>query len=389
MPAGPQPVQIEFVARTGDIPAGLWDQCFPAPLEGRFWYETLERCGLEDQFSFCYAVLSRAGTAIGIAPCFRHDVPITLVAPRPVAAVLTALSRVFPRIGFQRTFFVGSPCSDEGSVGLVPGVALAEVAAELQAAVRVRAKAAGAPMVVFKDFRPADAAVLAAARGRAEFVSTLSYPGTVLALPAPDKQAYFAALTHNRRHNFLKKLRRSQEILPLKTDVLANPSEAELDEIFGLFQQTYARGKTKFERLDRRFFAEIRAHAPARFVVQRDAGTGAMVAFMLLFCFPGRVINKFIGLDYRQPGRASLYFRLFDAALDAAYASAATELQSGQTGYRAKRDLGHRLVPLHNVFHHENRLIHALFRTLGRRITLASLDDELAGFPPAHPEAGP
>lgn len=386
MAAGTQPIQIEFVARAGDIPAGLWEQCFPAPLEGRFWYETLERCGLEDQFSFCYAVLSRAGAAIGIAPCFRHDVPITLVAPRPVAAVLTALSRVIPRIGFQRTFFVGSPCSDEGSIGLVAGVALHEVAAALQAAVRARAKTAGARMIVFKDFRPGDAAVLAAAGAPGEFVSTVSYPGTVVALPPPDKNAYLAALTHNRRHNLLKKLRRSHEILPLKTEVIVAPSEAELDEIFALFQQTYARGKTKFERLDRRFFAEIRAQRPARFVVQRDASTGAMVAFMLLFCFPGRVINKFIGLDYRQPGRASLYFRLFDAALDAAYAGAATELQSGQTGYRAKLDLGHRLVSLHNIFHHENPLVHALFRTIGRRITLGSLDDELAEFLRAHPE---
>jgi hypothetical protein len=384
MPIDGQAVQVDFVDRAGDLEESVWRDCFREPLEGRFWYRTLEASGLEDQFAFSYALIKVAGKPAGIAPCFLHDVPITLVAPRPVASILTRLSRVFPRVGFQRTFFVGSPCADEGTVGLVSGVGLQDVVAALGRAVRARARQLRAPMIVFKDFPAADLPALAGLGG---FAPTVSFPGTVVALPAPDKEAYYRSLAHTQRHNLLKKLRRSRELLRLETSVVPRPSDPELAEIFGLFMQTYERGKTKFERLDRRFFEHIREQSPARFILQREAGTGALVAFMLVFVFGDRVINKFIGLDYRREGRAYLYFRLFDAALDFAYGAGARELQSGQTGYRAKLDLGHRLVPLFNVFHHENPVVHAVFRAIGGRVTWQSLDDDLATFLRAHPDA--
>ncbi|MGH7058658.1 MAG: hypothetical protein ACREFZ_12450, partial [Acetobacteraceae bacterium] len=186
-------------------------------------------------------------------------------------------------------------------------------------------------------------------------------------------------MPHRRRHHLLKKLKRSGEALPLATDLLVHPSPAELAQIYGLFWQTYQRGKTKFERLGPPFFAAIAAQSEARFLVLREPPSGPIVAFMLLFQLGERVINKFIGLDYGRGERAFLYFRLFDAALDFAYGVGAKELQSGQTGYRAKLDFGHRLVSLHNVFHHENPAIHRLFATIGRRITWRGLDKDLAG----------
>jgi len=383
MPIDGQAVQVEIADRATDIDESVWRACFPHPLEGLFWYHTLETSGLEDQFTIFYAVIRRAGKPVGLAPCFLHDVPITLVAPRPVALVLTLLSKLFPRVGYQRTLFVGSPCSDEGTVGLIPGVKLTDVLPELGAAVRARARQFKASMIVFKDFPSADRPALAGLRG---FAPTVSYPGTVAALPAPDKDAYYRSLAHTQRHNLLKKLRRSRELLPLDTSIVQRPSDRELAEIFGLFMQTYERGKTKFERLDLRFFERVREQAPAHFILQRDPANGALVAFMLVFHLGDRVINKFIGLDYRRGTKAYLYFRLFDAALDFAYACGAKELQSGQTGYRAKLDLGHRLVPLFNVFRHENPLVHAIFRTIGGRVTWRSLDGDLAEFLRAHPE---
>jgi len=53
------------------------------------------------------------------------------------------------------------------------------------------------------------------------------------------------------------------------------------------------------------------------------------------------------------------------------------ELQSGQTGYRAKLDLGHRLVPLANVLRHQNPFLHALYRAVCTRLTWKSLDSDL------------
>lgn len=373
----PSPVTITFRARAAEIPPELWAACFGAPLEGRFWYETLEASGLEDQFRFLIAVIERDGGPVGFAPCFVHDVPIALVAPDAVAAVLKVLSRVIPRVGYQRTLFVGSPCSDEGTIGLIPGVTLAEVIEPLARVIREKARELRAPMVVFKDFAEGDLEALRRLGPAEGFFEMPSYPGTVVALPPPDREAYIRSLGHTQRHNLLKKLRRSRDLLELTTTVVERPGDAELAEIFGLFMQTYERGKTKFERLDLRFFEQVREKPEARFILQRDAKTGALVTFMLVFHLGGRVINKFIGIDYARAGKTYLYFRLFDAAVDFAYSVGATELQSGQTGYRAKFDLGHRLVPLHNVVRHRNPLVHALFRVIGTRVTVGSLDPDL------------
>lgn len=381
------PYTVEFAARFSDISRDLWDQCFPRPLEGYFWYATLEASGLESQFLFRYAVIRSGTQAVGIAPCFVHDVPISLVAPAPVAAVIRLLSRFSARIGFQKTLFAGSPCSDEGAVGLLPGHDLQQLAPVLVEALEQEARRLGASMVVLKDFPEKPLLALAPAAEKAGFFQITSYPGTLLPLPPPDKTRHLAALPQTQRHNLRKKLRRSQEILALETSVVDRPGDAELGEIFGLFEQTYQRGKTKFERLDRRFFEHIRECPEAKFILQREKPGGRLLTFMLVFCLGDRVINKFIGLDYARAGKTYLYFRLFDAALDLAYSSGAKELQSGQTGYRAKFDLGHQLVPLTNLVRHRNPLLNAVFRAIGKRVGWKSLDDDLAEYLKAHPEA--
>lgn len=52
-------------------------------------------------------------------------------------------------------------------------------------------------------------------------------------------------------------------------------------------------------------------------------------------------------------------------------------MSSGQTGYRPKLDLGHDLVPFANFFKHSNRFLHWLYATVGRHVTLESLDLDL------------
>lgn len=378
-------MSVEFADRVDAIDDALWQQCFPLPLEGRFWYRTLEGSGLGDQFEFHYALIRSRGEPVGIAPCFVHDVPIALVAPPAMVRVVNLAARWYPRAAYQRTFFIGSPCSDEGTLGLAPGLDPAEALAALIPAVRRKARARRAPVIVFKDFPASALPALRAAGAPFGFFPIASYPGTVAELPPPGKDAYLRALTHNQRHNLLKKLRRSRALLELETSVVPCPSDRELAEIHGLFRQTYLRGKTKFERLGLPFFQSIRGCAPARFITQRDQATGELVGFMLVFDLGGRVINKFIGLDYRRAGQAYLYFRLFDAALDYAYARGARELQSGQTGYRAKLDLGHRLVPLFNLLRHANPLVNAVYRAIGRSVSWRTLDGDLAEYLLAHP----
>jgi len=372
-----------------EISAQLWQTCFAPPVEGRFWYEALEKSHLESQFKFAYAVILKDGAEVGIMPTFLMDVPIELVAPPEAAKIIRVVGGILPSLLYQRTLFIGSPCSDEGTVGLLPGIKFACLAPSLQAAVEQRAAKLKAPMIVWKDFPDSYSDDLKNLSRQAGMFVLTSYPGTMLELPDRNKQTYFAQLKGSRRHNLKKKLKRSGQNFRADVEVYCKPDSTVLDEAFALFWQTYEKGTTKFEKLNREFFSHVAKNELAYFIVVRNAQDNKMVAFMLCFNLGERVINKFIGIDYRLPGDWFLYFRLWDAALDWVLTTSAREFQSGQTGYRAKIDVGNSLVALTNYCKHRNPIIHKIFALATRDVSWRTLDDDLAVFLKAHPPEPP
>lgn len=353
-------------------------------MEGWWWYAALERAGLQDQFEFFYGVIESGGRPVGIAPAFVMDLPLALVAPAPLDRLLPLV----PPLRTQRTLFAGSPCAEEGTIGLLPGVELADVAPALQEALEVLARAKKARIIVWKDFaEPAWGALEALAARRGLFRVT-SYPNSRIDLSGCRAvEDYLKLLNNDRRWKLRKKLRLSHARGGLAAAALQRPDEATLREIFALFWQTYLKGTTKFERLTLDFFRELATAEPAWFMTLRDPASGKLVAFRLSFRFGRRMINKFIGLDYSYGGDWYLYFRLWEAELEWALPLGVEEYQSGQTGYTAKLDLGLSLVPLNNYCRHLNRPLNRMLAWVARRITWATLDDALAEYVKKHGNA--
>lgn len=377
--SGLDPITIRWVSSADEVPESLWEQCFPPPLEGRWWYRTLDRCGIEKQFTFAYAVLEQTGNPVGIAPTFVMDVPIDLVAPPLIAKTLVHAGAIFPRLRYQRTLFVGSPV-DEGAVGLVAGMRLADVAPVIQDALVLKAKDLKAPMIVWKDFTDDTASALDTLSRTHGLFRVTSYPGTRLALKGGSFESYMQVLRANPRYKLKKKLDASRKMGKLETSVTQSPDDTLLDEVFGLFWQTYERGKNKFERLTPEFFKLIAAEPVSHFVLLRNPDTGKLVAFSLCFRVGKRMVNKFIGLDYAYRGNWFIFFRLWEQIVDWAARSGAAELQSGQTGYMAKLDVGHTLVPQTNYCRHLNPIVHRIFKAVASGISWSTLDDELKQF---------
>lgn len=379
---------VEWVSSESGISQALWDACFPPPLEGRWWYRALERCGIEDQFQFMYGVVHMQGQPVAIVPAFVMGVPITLILPPWLLPVAGLLGRIAPSVLRQRTLFVGSPCSDEGAVGITPGADRLAVLQCVQQALRVQARKLDAPMLVWKDFPASFENVMEPLSRSAGMFRMISFPGTAVDLPA-SKEDYFDALKASRRHLLKKKLRRSAENVAVDIDVVQQPGAESMDEIFGLFWQTYEKATTKFERLNRRFFDLIAQEPQSYFITLRERSTGKLVAFMLCFAFRDHIINKFIGIDYRRPKEWYLYFRLWGAVLDWSYSRSARSIQSGQTGYAPKIEIGHKLVPLTNYCAHRNPLIHRIYAAVARTVSWQTLDADLARHLATHPENMP
>ncbi|MPQ70635.1 MULTISPECIES: GNAT family N-acetyltransferase [unclassified Pseudomonas] len=365
-------LQVQWASHAASVPATLWESCFSG-VEGRWWYEALEEGGLEDQFEFAYAILEKDGQPIGLAPTFIMNVPMELVVPPVIAKML----RVIPTLRYQRTLFVGSPCSDEGTIGLLPGYSLADILGPLQDALSLRAKAKNAAMTVWKDFGEAQKAAfegLCATRGLFPMVS---FPGTAVELAPGGFEGYLKTLKSRHRYLLKKKLKHGLVPGALTVQIVQQPDEETLQALFSLFLQTYEKGKTKFEKLTYEFFQQIALKPESHFILLSDGTTGKMVAFMLCFLLGDKAINKFIGIDYQVGKQAHLYFQLWEQAVKWSYSVGATRLDSGQTGYRVKRELGHQLVALDCYCRHRNPLLHRVFGAVAKGITLQSLDPDL------------
>jgi len=369
----------------------LWAEGFPASLEGQWWYHVLEQAQLEDQFEFYYLEIRDShGDALALAPCFLMEVPLEMFAPEPLLPLLKWIGKGYPPLLHQRTFFVGSPCSDRGWVGLKPHLSHSErrlIFRELAQAFFLQARTLNAPMRVWKDMPESFWPDLKFLEQEFRLFSVVSFPGTEVILPpateSSRKEAYFAQIKPSRRQKLRRTLRRAEAAQTLRIEVVQHPSPALLDQLFKLFWQTYEQASTRFERLNRAFFEAIAKVECCRFIVLYPSESGAgfhpsnPVAFMLVYLDGPVLINKFIGLDYQAPKEWFLYFRLWDACVDLAIQEGHRAIESGQTGYDAKISLGHRMIPLTNFCHHTNPLLRFIYAFVGKQVSWETLDPEL------------
>lgn len=380
--------KVEWHQSVEAISKDLWQECFAAPYEGKWWYSALERAGLDDQFKFMYGLVSYNDKPVAIAPAFLMDVPIALVIPPALLPVFNVLGKIFPSLLYQRTFFIGSPCSDEGRVGCVSGANAPEIFASINESMRSQANQLGATMRVWKDFSQQQDGALSPLLKDGGLFHLVSFPGTHLHLDGKSKNDYVASLKASRRNKLKKKMKQAEDA-PVYVELVAQPSSEVMDEIFSLFWQTYEKGNTKFEQLNRRFFDEISSYENSYYVVLRKSESHEMLSFMLCFKLGEHVVNKFIGIDYSQPKEWFLYFRLWDAAVEWSYSVGATSIQSGQTGYAPKIELGNEMVALSNYCQHRNPIVNFIYKMVAKTINWDTLDPDLAIYLKAYPELKP
>ncbi len=314
------------------------------------------------------------------------DVPVDQVAPQEFLQLLRLVGKIVPTVLCQRTLFVGSPILDEGRVGLVSHVNRRAALLSLQVALEKKANELRAPLIVWKDFPESSSADFNWLSHQRRLFRVISFPNTVVEFPSHRKEDYFAAMKGSRRHNLKKKLRRSREQVALGVEIIQRPDAKTLDDIFGLFWQTYEKSATKFERLNRKFFEVVAERPATHFIILREQVTGEMIAFMLCLDLGERLINLFIGMDYSRPKEWMLYFRLWEAAVDLALSRGFTAIVSGRSSYAIKIEMGNKLVPLNNYCQHRNIFLHNIYSILAQRVDWASLDEALARFLKAHPD---
>jgi hypothetical protein len=381
----PAPYSVAFVRSESELPEALWSACFTPQQEGQWWCRLIESAGVERQFGIFYAVLREGERQVGIAPLFTMELPLEFLVPDWLVPKLALIGKLLPSLSQPQILFVGSPGADEGAIGLLPGVDRRAAMLVLQRTLEAELPRRGAMMVLWKDFPPAYDADFAWLTQQTGLFRMTSFPGAVIDLPTGKREDYLAAMKSSRRYNLRRKLKESARRFDAEVEVVQQPDAATLDEIYALFAATRDRGETSFERLDRRFFERCAGEPRAHFLLLRERASRHLAAFMLCFDLGGAVINKYIGLDYARPHNWFLLFRLIDAAIDWSLARGARVFQSGQTGYSAKLEQGHRLIPLTSYGKNRNWLFHRIAQVVAARVSWATLDADLAEYVKAHP----
>jgi hypothetical protein len=380
-------LSVSFLSSAADIPNELGTAGSPMPLEGPWLYKALEHGGLNAQFSFLYAIVWQVSKPIAAAPAYTMDVLMERVCPEKLLKTLKTIGRVLPSILHQRTLFVGSPGTAVSAIGILPGVNRRAVLFALQCALERKARDLNAELIIWRDMPGSVAKDLDWLTRRRRLFRAVSLPSTVLRFSSQRKSDYLEQLEPRWRRAYLRKLRRSASAVEVTTQVFQQPPRKVLDEMVGLFQQTALKAKVKFEELPPAWFERIAEIETTYFMVMREKQTGEMIAATGLFDRRPMLVARHVVFDYGKPRNWMLYFRLWDALVDWALCQGFSSILSGQVSYTAKMEVGHNLIPLFNYIWHRNAFMHAVYGNVARRLTWAKLDDGLAEFLKAHPEA--
>ena len=341
-----------------------WDEVFSDIPEGYQFYKTLEKSNLKE-FSFYYIKLSKNSRPILIAPLFIADFNLDIASEGSVEKIVRLVRKILPRFLISKTLFCGSPFAEHGALGIRKDIP------DKNAAIRRLAEVIegfcaekNIPLVVFKDFLQTDAPCLFPLFAKG-FFKVNSFPSVIAELNFNSFEQYLSSLGHATRKSLRKKLKQGFGKAPLSVNVTDNIVET-ADEIFRLYENTYHRGGTKFERLTKEFFLSAQDYLAPHTKFFLYYVNNKLAAFNLCFVYKDLLIDKFIGFDYDIANKYNLYFVSWCFNVDWCIKNSIRFYQVGQTDYVPKIKLGGRLVGLDAYIRHRNKLLNPVLKLLAR-----------------------
>lgn len=346
------------------IPRKDWDDIFGDIPEGYMFFKTLEESKLSE-FSFYYLVLYQDRSPLLIAPLFTGDFPLDIVIEGPLNKVIQCLRKVFPRFLIMKTLFCGSPFGERGIMGIKKDAPDEKALLRtVTTALEEFGRENKIPLTMFKDFPESDIRLLRELT-KAGFFQLESFPSVIIEIGVNSIEEYFQSLSYATRKNLRRKIKKAHAQGEVKIEIRDSVEDI-LEEVYGLYLNTYSAGRIRFEKLTREFFLRTACNlAPqAKFVLYY--AEGRLAAFNLCFQYRDLLIDKFIGFDYETARKYNLYFLSWCFNVEHCIKESIRYYQTGQTDYEPKIKLGGKLIPLFVYLKHRNLLLTFVFRQLSK-----------------------
>jgi hypothetical protein len=329
------------IETVSDVP----DSFLPEEPEGRAFYRAFARAGVAG-FDLGCLLARRGADVVSAVPYFVMRFNVGTMLPPGLA------KRMLGAVGL-RIACVGHPSAD---IGHIHGNTSPEVLAAINAELARRA-----PIVCYKGFGP-----------------DLPLPGftRVEGLPVPVLQVppdFWQRTSARRRRDLKRQLKYAASLRFEERDGL--PAHL-VDRVLDLYTATHERAETQFERLNRGYFVETAAIS--KYLLFFDGER--LIGFAQTLCGHGRMVHKYVGMDYERNRQYRLYFALFLKAVDICLRDGLAELNAGVTAYDFKRHLGCVPQPTWVYYHHRRPLANWLLARFA--FLLAPSASELRGLEP-------
>ncbi len=310
---------------------------------------------------------------LGGVPSFvaRLDLREPLL-PGPIRWALSGVRPVLPGLVTPRSLFLGSPFERYDQTHLLDDV---DDVPRLVSQIRDACRAESCAVAVITNVSPTHERL---ARYRdAGFVALPSFPDSVMTLAETFDQQLLARPQGDRssvRRN-IRKFERAGHTL--QRERLTAPIK---DALYRAYRPMFDRAKVKWQPHSEDYFEGLGALGEDVYVTTARNPAGEVIGFAVNFDDAGRFQSGRIGVVPAYHRKDAVYFRLLYHLVEEAIAHRAGSISLEPTGYRLKRHLGARQVPLCNLILGQSALWRLLLRTavpVGRFV-LRHLSDEKA-----------
>ena len=335
------------------IPRAAWERLLPGEPESWDFYRAVE--GVPPPgFRLGAIAALEADRLVAVAPLFRVAYRIDTPLQGKLREIGNWVHARAPRLVSFQVIGLGSPMSDNCSLGFAPELSDAECTGAFEDILQHLAELAKRERCALIAVKSLDrsAELLQGALARQSYKSATSVPLAMLDLPYRSLDNYLDTLPEKTASYFRRKMRSADKVRIEYRSSLAG-LEARIAE---LFESTLKQSKVDygdFEKLDPQYFPRVVNAMGDKAQLMLCWRGEELLSFQLFLIGTDRVLAKQIGMKYPEGRELNLYFVNWLKLIEFAIQHRIPSVEMGATTYATKLLFGGYL---------ERRWLHFRFR---------------------------
>ncbi len=380
---------VRFHTSLDEVGAEDWDRLFPGEPEDWAFYRAIEASPPENFTLGAITVADEAGAVLAAAPLFKVDYRLDTPFQGRLRQIADWLHARKPGLTSIGVLGLGSPLSDNCSLGFAPALPLADrldIVRLMLTALAGRASEERANIMAVKSLG-AEAKFLGPVLAEAGYGEVTSVPVATLNVEHASLDAYLKSLKRQHRHYFRNKLKTLPQ---LRIEFRHSASGLE-DELVALYEATLAQSGVSygdFDRIGPGYFESFLAYQGERARLMLFWHGDTLVSFHLFHAGTRRIISNKMGMRYPEARDLNLYFLNWLEIIDFACKHQVPEIEMGATTYKAKLLFGSHLERRYLHFRFRRDITNRLARPFHRFFDFERNDGELQALAAEGPLPG-